>query len=895
MMGKSVSNARVVHHGSQAKLLPGRRLAIAAAVASCFAGTVLANPANPRVVHGTASFAQAGNILTVTNAPNTIINWGSFSIAAGELTRFVQQSAQSAVLNRVIGQDPSAILGALQSNGRVFLINPNGITFGAGAQIDVAGLVASTLKLSNEDFLANRLRFTDGAIANNVINQGVINSPAVYLVGRAVSNEGLITSPRGEIVLAAGNSVELVSPATPNLRVEIVAPDNEARNLGTLSAEAGRIGIYAGLIRHEGTARADTAVLENGRIVLKATRQVELGAGSLLSAAAPAGGDGGFIETSAQNVSVAATARVTTQAASGNTGTWLIDPTDFTIAASGGNITGAALSGQLGSNNVVLATDAAGGGNGDIFVNDSVTWANANSLTLNAHRHIDFNGGGLLDGGSSGMIQLNAGLGGATGSIVAHPSNTVLRGDTLVANALTGIGSLTDPLRTQVAKAGLSNSQGGGIYQLNEGAITVAAHSVNGDIVVRTKDVANATGFNNPGGQAGSMVVGTVGMLDGLTATDPGSTGMVGSITLVTGNSGNSSDGDPSLPGNGSSGPAGGGISINTPVQAAGDITFTTGGGGRGGAGSSSVVLGNIFTAGAGGAGGNIMLNATLLAGRDANLTTGAGAAGGICSFCTEGTDGSSGTITVNAAIGAGNDIGLVTASGAGAGGAIVVSAGISAARDMVFNAGSGLNGNMGGAISVGGALSAGHDLALSAGSGAGGAISVDAEISAMNDLVLSAGGAIEVNFALDAVRDLFLNGGGAVNVNAALDAGRDLFLNAGSGSGAINVNAVLNSGHDLLLSAGGGIGAGATGGAISVSAALAAVNDLTLNAGAGGQAVEGDNGGAGGAISVVAPLSAGHDLLLNAGGGGGGGGAYKMRGGAALAAKAGRSVLVPH
>jgi filamentous hemagglutinin family protein len=93
----------------------------------------------------------------VTNSPNSIINWQSFSIGANEITRFTQQSAASAVLNRVTGTagriDPSVILGALQSNGRVFLLNPSGIVFGAGAQVDVAGLVASSLNLSNADFL----------------------------------------------------------------------------------------------------------------------------------------------------------------------------------------------------------------------------------------------------------------------------------------------------------------------------------------------------------------------------------------------------------------------------------------------------------------------------------------------------------------------------------------------------------------------------------------------------------------------------------------------------------------------------------------------------------------------------------------------------------------------
>ena len=132
-----------------------RRSAVALAVATCFsAGPVWANPTKPVVVNGAASFAQNGNLFTVTNSPNAIINWGSFSIGANEITRFVQQNSASAVLNRVTGQDPSSILGALQSNGRVFLLNPNGVVFGAGSQIDVGGLVASTLNLSNADFLA---------------------------------------------------------------------------------------------------------------------------------------------------------------------------------------------------------------------------------------------------------------------------------------------------------------------------------------------------------------------------------------------------------------------------------------------------------------------------------------------------------------------------------------------------------------------------------------------------------------------------------------------------------------------------------------------------------------------------------------------------------------------
>ena len=236
---------------------------ISVAVASCFVtGVALANPTGRAVVNGTASFQQTGNLLQITNSPNAIINWQSFSIGASEITRFLQQSASSAVLNRVITQNPSAILGALQSNGRVFLINPNGILFGAGAQVDVAGLVASSLNLSNADFLAGRLKFTEVPGAGSVVNQGSINAAPggqVYLVAPSVTNSGIITSPKGEVILAAGNSVELVNPGTPNLRVEITAPDNQALNLGQIVADSGRVGIYAGLINHSGTIRADSA------------------------------------------------------------------------------------------------------------------------------------------------------------------------------------------------------------------------------------------------------------------------------------------------------------------------------------------------------------------------------------------------------------------------------------------------------------------------------------------------------------------------------------------------------------------------------------------------------------------------------------------------------------
>lgn len=253
-----------------------------------------ANPTAPVVMNGSADFSQSGTTLTVTNSPNAIIHWGSFSIGQNELTRFVQQSSASSVLNRVVGQDPSQILGQLQSNGRVFLINPNGVIFGAGARIDTAGLIASSLQLSNEDFLAGRLKFTGSGAEGAVRNAGSITTPSggqVLLIAPDVENSGVITSPQGEIILAAGHTVELLDTSNPALRVEISAPAGRALNLGTLVAAGGHIGLAANLVQQSGHLNASSAVAEGGRIFLKATNTASLTRDSLTEAQGSQGGE----------------------------------------------------------------------------------------------------------------------------------------------------------------------------------------------------------------------------------------------------------------------------------------------------------------------------------------------------------------------------------------------------------------------------------------------------------------------------------------------------------------------------------------------------------------------------------------------------------------------------
>ena len=294
-----------------------RRL-LPALIAGCFAvGPVWANPTGAQIVSGQVSISNNGKVLTVTNSPGSIINWQNFSIGSGELTQFLQQSSSSAVLNRIVGQNPSQIFGALQSNGKVYLINPNGIMFGAGSQVNVASLVASSVDISNADFTAGKLNFSAPATATlgSVVNQGSISTPAggsIYLIAPQVQNSGILTSPQGEIYLAAGHSVQLVDGGDPNLQVVISAPTDQALNLGQVVAQGGKIGIYGALVNQNGVVNADSAVLgQNGEIVFKSSQTTMLADNSVTSAQGTGGGTtGGTIYLEGPQVGLTDTAQV---------------------------------------------------------------------------------------------------------------------------------------------------------------------------------------------------------------------------------------------------------------------------------------------------------------------------------------------------------------------------------------------------------------------------------------------------------------------------------------------------------------------------------------------------------------------------------------------------------
>ncbi|HEX8988970.1 MAG TPA: filamentous hemagglutinin N-terminal domain-containing protein [Rhodocyclaceae bacterium] len=399
-------------------------------------------PDGGTVTAGAGTIATSGNAMTIRQStPRMAIDWSTFSIGSNASVTFDQPDASAIALNRVLGSSKSEIYGKLSANGQVFLLNPNGILFGKGAEVTVGGLVASTLSLSNDDFMAGHARFAGHAGA--VDNEGSLTGGYVALLGGQVSNRGTVSARLGTAVLAAGSDVTLdfAGDGLVGVTVHQGALDALVENRHLIHADGGMVILTAKaadrLIR---AVVNNTGVIEARRVekhagVIKLLGDMENGiveVGGALDASA-ANGDGGFIETSAAKLKIADDAFITTKAANGSNGTWLIDPDDFTIAASGGSITGSALSNALLTNNVTIQTTSGGvgcinapctsgtSGNGDIFVNDAVTWS-SHILTLSAWRNIVFNAS-LNGTGTAGLALLYGQKAVASGNTATYRLN----------------------------------------------------------------------------------------------------------------------------------------------------------------------------------------------------------------------------------------------------------------------------------------------------------------------------------------------------------------------------------------------------------------------------------------------------------------------------------------
>lgn len=244
-----------------------------------------ANPVGPNVVAGQATVSGLGTSqVTIAQASQrAIINWQQFNIAPNEITHFIQPDVRSIALNRIFDQNPSQILGTLQANGTVILLNQNGIMFGPNAQVNVGGLVASSLNLSNANFLAGHYLFEGAGIEGMVKNAGTIQArhDGVYLLAPNVENSGMIVSPGGNVVLGAGKTAFLSNRSDGRgFIAEVVAPLGQAVNMKDILADGGQVTLAGQVVNQRGLIQANSVREQRGKIELLARDAVTLSDGS---------------------------------------------------------------------------------------------------------------------------------------------------------------------------------------------------------------------------------------------------------------------------------------------------------------------------------------------------------------------------------------------------------------------------------------------------------------------------------------------------------------------------------------------------------------------------------------------------------------------------------------
>jgi filamentous hemagglutinin family protein len=373
------------------------------------------------VTTGRATISQSGNTTNVNQSTQAAaINWQSFSVGSNSVVNFNQPGSTSVTLNRVIGTESSVIEGVLNANGHVFLLNGNGILMTKGSSINTAGFVASALDISDDDFKKGNYVFKANGSTGSVVNLGTITAKDggyVALLGNRVSNQGVIVATKGTVAMAAGDQVTLNfnGNSLVGVTVDKGALNALVENKQAIYADGGKVILTAKAADDLLTAQVNNSGLIQARTVDDLTGDIQLLAdggtvhvSGTLDASAPISGDGGHIETSGNKVEIADGAIITTAAANGTPGTWLIDPDGFTIASSGGDISGSTLSSELGYGNVIIASTDGSGSSGNLDVNDAVSWSANTSLTLKATNDINVNQSITATGANAGL-SLNSG------------------------------------------------------------------------------------------------------------------------------------------------------------------------------------------------------------------------------------------------------------------------------------------------------------------------------------------------------------------------------------------------------------------------------------------------------------------------------------------------------
>ncbi|MFO6003905.1 two-partner secretion system exoprotein TpsA4, partial [Pseudomonas aeruginosa] len=417
----------VASEGTRRRSKSGRGKALVVAGASLLGlfcqAPAFALPSGATVVSGDAGFQTStdGRHMVIDQQSHKLItNWNEFSVRADERVSFHQPGQDAVALNRVIGRNGSDIQGRIDANGKVFLVNPNGVVFGKSAQVNVGGLVASTLDLADRDFLAGNYQFSgdSGATVSNAGSLQASEGGSIALLGARVSNDGVIQAQLGDVALGAGQGINLNfdGDGLLNLQVDKGSVDALAHNGGLIRADGGQVlmsarsadSLLKTVVNNQGTLEARTLRSAEGRIVLDGGEQGTVRVAGKQDASALGGGNGGLVLNQAANVEIQRTAQVDTHADQGATGTWRILSHEVSVAAVG-------------------QANAAGDGSGQVHVAQGPAGANAsdsNGVTIVQQQPaVDLAAG--ANGTSAVQSQSGANIGsGASGISVVQSQNS---------------------------------------------------------------------------------------------------------------------------------------------------------------------------------------------------------------------------------------------------------------------------------------------------------------------------------------------------------------------------------------------------------------------------------------------------------------------------------------
>lgn len=378
---------------------------MAMVIGSLVSGGAHANPTGGNVVAGGATINDRGNgTLDINQSTGkAIINWKGFSIGANETVNFRQPGSNSVTLNRVVGNDPSAIFGRLNANGNVILVNPNGVLFGKGARVDVGGLVATTANISDKDFLAGKYKFDQPSSKANamIVNEGTISikdSGLAVLVAPAVRNSGVIEAKLGRVALAGAKTVTVDFHGDGLLSFDATSAVSElpkdadgkpvsalVANNGVIRADGGTVlmtaravkGVIDNVVNTDGIVSAKAVGTQNGKIVLSGGDAGTVNvAGTVEATGVNAGERGGKVVVTGEHVNVARGAAIDVSGAAGGgeiaLGSLGVAPDDGSAAFSGKSSTVKVAAGATLKADALISGN---GGNVTMWSNDATAFA----------------------------------------------------------------------------------------------------------------------------------------------------------------------------------------------------------------------------------------------------------------------------------------------------------------------------------------------------------------------------------------------------------------------------------------------------------------------------------------------------------------------------------------